>query len=41
MIKSEFEVNNTMLLIGAFIGVGLLLSPDNLLQQLKEFRDKI
>ena len=34
MFKNDFEVNNTMLLFGAFIGVGLLLSPDNLLQQL-------
>ena len=34
--KNEFEVDNMLLIIGAAIGLGLLLSPDTLFQKLKD-----
>lgn len=36
IFKNEFEVDSVVLIIGATIGVGLLLSPDDLFTKLKD-----
>ena len=36
LFMPEFDVESIILIIGASIGVGLLVSPDNLFQKLKD-----